>query len=86
LAGNTLGRTRDAGRLEAQNMTQFDKTTLAIVYLGLLFGVPAVLAMVAAKLAWRGVSPIAQRLGRIGLLLCHPFIVFRNWKQSSVRG
>ena len=65
---------------------RLDKTTQAIVYLGLLFGFPVVLAIVAAKLARRGVLITALKLGSIGLLLCHPFIVFRNWAQSSVRG
>jgi hypothetical protein len=30
----------------------FDKTALAIIYLGLLFGAPVVLAMAAVKLTW----------------------------------
>jgi hypothetical protein len=65
---------------------KLDKTTLAIVYLGLLAGIPVVLGMVAVKLAWHGVSSMAQKLGAIGLLLRHPSIVFRDSKQSSVRG
>jgi hypothetical protein len=63
-----------------------DKTTKAIVYLGLLIGIPAALSVVAVKLTWRGVSSAAQRVGSIGLLLGYPFAVIRNRKQSSVRG
>ena len=67
-------------------MKPLDKTTLAIVYLGLLFGVPVVVAMVAVKLTWREVSSMPLKLGSVELLLGHPFIALRNWKQSSVRG
>ncbi|HJN87616.1 MAG: hypothetical protein QF714_04450 [Dehalococcoidia bacterium] len=63
-----------------------DKTTRAIIYLALLFGVPVVLAIIAVKLTWRGVSSTAQKVGSFGLLLCHPFMVIRRWEQSSVRG
>jgi hypothetical protein len=63
-----------------------DKTTRAIIYPGLLFGIPMVLAIVAVKLTWRGVSSTAQKAGSFGLLLCRPFVVIRHRKQSSVRG
>tara|TARA_B100000315_G_scaffold145098_1_gene134044 strand:- start:141 stop:344 length:204 start_codon:yes stop_codon:yes gene_type:complete len=67
-------------------MTQLDKTTLAVVYLGLIFGVPAVCVVIAFRWTWHGVSAMAQKLGSFGLLLCRPFMVVRNGKQPSVRG
>ena len=67
-------------------MTPLDKTTLAVVYLGLRFEIPVVLAIVAVERSWRGVSAMAQKLGSIGLHLCHRFIVIRNWKHSGVWG
>ena len=60
-----------------------DKTTLTIVYLGLLLGLPLAGMVVAAKLAWRGILTTARRPGwRIwAYYLLNPF----HTKSSGAR-
>ena len=65
---------------------KLDKTTMAIFYLVLLGGVFVLCAAFVFGWTWRGVPAIPLKLGSIGLLFCRPFMVFRNWNQSGVRG
>ena len=57
-------------------MKRLDKTTLAIVYVGLLFLVPLVVAVIGLKLAWRWVPPVGHWLKSLlsGFTAAAPFL------------